>query len=120
MKALMVCKVCNGMYGDLFRPGYKHGIGKTLNRKSASHASNIFSVTRNSNALLLHSAMNMWKIYSSGSNVQTEVINSRNKAHLIMRTMSCFTKLLRTYRAGVIVTNFLYLEHTTACLWPCM
>jgi hypothetical protein len=77
MKALMVCKVWNGMYGDLFMPGYTHGVGRTLNRKSISHAGNIFNVTRNSNALLLYSAMNKWKIYSSGSNVQTEAINSR-------------------------------------------
>jgi len=101
-------------------PGYTLGVGRTLNRKSASHASNIFNVTRNSSALLLYSAMNKWYIYSSGSNVQTEVINNRNKAHLIMRTRSCFTKLLRTCRTEVIVTNFWYLEHTIACLWPYM
>lgn len=30
------------------------------------------------------------------------------------------TKLLRTYRTEVTVTNFWYLEHTIACLWPYM
>jgi len=35
-----------------------------------------------------------------------------------MRTRSCFTKLLRTYRTEVIATNSSYLEHTIAYLWP--
>jgi len=37
-----------------------------------------------------------------------------------MCTRSCFTKLLMTYRTEVIATNFWYLEHTIACLWPYM
>jgi len=41
-------------------PGYTLGVGRALNRKSASHASNIFNATRNSNALLLYSAMSKW------------------------------------------------------------
>jgi hypothetical protein len=61
----------------LFMPEHTHGGARRLNTKSVSHARNIFNVTRNSNALLFYSAMNNRKIYSSGSNAQTEAINSR-------------------------------------------
>jgi hypothetical protein len=41
-------------------PGYTFGVGRALNRISAFHASNIFNITRNSNALLSYAAMNKW------------------------------------------------------------